>query len=413
MRITLASYGSVGDILPLVALAVGLRDAGHRVVTVGDQAGSEIAIRHGLEFHAFAGSFQETMKPGQPSALAIDAGHLTWTSLRDYDAHDQARLALIHRVARGSDVVVGMPVAHYHALAAARDLGARPVLAVLQPLAPTHEMAPAGAGLPTLPGALRRPAGLLVQWAGWLNAARPINAARRTLDQPPISDPTRDVFTLCAWSPTLVPQPEDWPTSQFAVTGRWHLPARDWTPAPALAAFLDAGEPPAYVGFGSMSGFSGTRRLLNVLLAGLGRRRVLLAADPAVISDDQLPDSVHRITGHVPHEWLFPRCATIVHHCGAGTAHQAIAAGVPSIPVPISLDQPFWADRLHRLGVAPEPLNPRRPTVEAVRRAVAAAESEPMKLHAHQLARDIAHEDGVPAAVNCIERLTPGATQSG
>ena len=63
MRITLASYGSVGDILPLVALAVGLRDAGHRVVTVGDQAGSEIAIRHGLEFHAFAGSFQRRAVP--------------------------------------------------------------------------------------------------------------------------------------------------------------------------------------------------------------------------------------------------------------------------------------------------------------------------------------------------------------
>lgn len=405
MRVTLASYGSTGDILPLIALAVRLRAAGHQVVTVGDQAGSDVAARHGLEFHPLEGSFQETTEPGQPSALAIDAGHLTWKSLKDYDAHDRARLELIHQVAQGSDVVVGMPVAHYHALAVARDLGARPVLAVLQPLAPTHDMAPAGAGLPTLPRALRRRTGRLVQWAGWMSASRPLNAARRALGQPAIADPTRDVFTLCAWSPTLVPQPDDWPANRFAVTGRWHLPTPDWTPDPALADFLAAGEPPIYVGFGSMSSFSGTRRLLDALLAGLGRRRILLAADPTLISDEQLPDSVHRITGHVPHEWLFPRCATTVHHCGAGTAHQATAAGTPSIPVPISLDQPFWADRLHRLGVASEPLNPRKPTIDAVRRAVATAESEAVKLRTRQLAQDIAHEEGIPTAITCIERL--------
>ncbi len=405
MRVTLASYGSTGDILPLVALAVGLRDAGHQVVTVGDQAASAVAARHGLEFHALEGSFQDTMEPGQPSALAIDAGHFTWKSLRDYDAHDRARLELIHQVARGSDVIVGMPVAHYHALAVARDLGARPVLAVLQPLAPTHDMAPAGAGMPRLPRLLRRPAGRLVQWGGWMNAARPINAARRSLGQPPTTDPTRDVLTLCAWSPTLVPQPDDWPTNRFAVTGHWHLPTRDWEPDPAVVEFLDAGEPPVHVGFGSMSSFSGTRRLLDTLLAGLGRRRIVLAADPTVISDDHLPETAHRITGHVPHEWLFPRCAAIVHHCGAGTAHQATAAGTPSIPVPISLDQPFWADRLHRLGVASDPLNPRKPSVDAVQRAVAAAESEPVKLRARQLAQDIAHEDGIATAVTCIEKL--------
>lgn len=405
MRVTLVSYGSTGDILPLVGLAVGLRDAGHQVVTVGDQAGSDVASRHGLEFHALEGSFAETLEPGRPSALAIDAGHFTWKSLRDYDAHDQARLALIRQVAHGSDVVVGMPVAHYHALAVARDLGARPVLAVLQPLAPTHEMAPAGAGLPTLPRILRRPAGRLVQWAGWTNAKGPLNEARRALGQPPITDPTRGVFTLCAWSPTLVPQPDDWPASQFAITGRWHLPTRDWTPDPALAAFLDAGEPPVYVGFGSMNSFTGMPRLLTVLLAVLAPRRIVLAADPTVVSDEHLPDNVHRIAGHVPHEWLFPRCAAIVHHCGAGTAHEAAASGVPSIPVPISLDQPFWAERLHRLGVASTPLNPREPEIDAAQRAIAAAESEPVKRRAIQLAQRMAHEDGIPTAVARVHEL--------
>lgn len=406
MRATLVGYGSTGDFLPLMALAVGLRAAGHDVVTVADEAGAELAARHGLEFHALAGSFRDLTEPGQPAALAIDAGRFTWRSLRDYDAHDQARLALIQQVAQGSDVVVGTPTAHYHALSVAREIGAQPVLGVLQPLAPTRAMTPAGAGLPTLPGALRRPVGMMMQLAGWLNARGPVNKARVKLGQTPLrKDPTRGVFSLCAWSPALVPQPDDWPSSQFLTTGRWHLPTRGWTPDSELAAFLDAGEPPVYVGLGSMGSFTGARQLLEAILIGLTPRRIVVAAGPEVLSGHVLPRNVHRLSGFVPHDWLFPRCAAIVHHCGAGTSHQAVASGVPSVPVPIAMDQPFWAGRLHRLGVATEPLNPRKPSVERVRQAIAEADAEPLKLSAARLAERMSREDGVQTAVSRLDEL--------
>ena len=406
MRVTLVGYGSTGDLLPLIALAVALREAGHEVVTLGDEAGAPLAERRGIEFHALEGSLEDELQPGRSLALAIDAGHFTVKSFRGYDAHDQARLSLIQRVAQGSDLVVGMPMAHYHAFAAAREVGARPALGVLQPLAPTSEMAPAGAGMPRLPRWLRRPTGRVVQLAGWMNAKGAINKARRALGQPPLTaDPTREVLTLCAWSPALVPQPDDWPADAFTVTGRWHLPTTDWTPDPALAAFLEAGEPPVYVGLGSMQAFSGTPKLLDTLLAGLAPRRIVLAADESRLNSGELPENVHRIGGFVPHDWLFPRCSVIVHHCGAGTSHQALASGVPSIPVPISMDQPFWADRLHRLGVAAGPLDPRRPSVEHVRQAIAEAEAEPARLRVAQLAERIAAQDGTQAAVTRLEEL--------
>ncbi|MEA5116126.1 MAG: glycosyltransferase [Propionicimonas sp.] len=403
MKATLVGYGSLGDLLPLIALAVALRDAGHEVVTVADEAGSAIAERHGLEFHALAGSLHETLQPEGSLALAIDAGRFTLKSFRDHDAHDEARLSLIQRVAQGSDVVVGMPMAHYHAFIAAREVRARPVLGVLQPLAPTRDMAPAGLGMPRLPRWLRRPVGRAVQSAGWLSARGPINQARRDLTQSSITaDPTRDAFTLCAWSPALLPQPDDWPASRFAVTGRWHLPSVGWTPDPELAAFLDAGEPPVYVGFGSMQSFSGRDALLDALLGGLTPRRVLLAVD----TGRALPGHVHRVTGFVPHDWLFPRCAAIVHHCGAGTSHEAAASGVPSIPVPITMDQPFWADRLHRLGVAAKPLNPRRPDVELVRQAAVLVESDGVRHRATRLAALLAADPGPQAAVAYLEGLS-------
>ncbi len=406
MKVTLASFGSLGDLLPLIALAVELQAAGHDVVIAADEAGTDLAARHELEFNALAGRFQDLMKPGQPAALAIDAGHFTWKSLRGYDAHDHARIALIQQVAKGSDVVVGMPTAHYHALSVAREIGAKPILAVLQPLAPTRAMTPAGAGLPTLPTVLRRPAGVLVQWAGWANAKGALNKARRALGQPTLKrDPTRGAFTLCAWSPTLVPQPDDWPTNQFAVTGRWHLPPSDWTPDPALLAFLGDGEPPVYVGLGSMQSFSDTPRLLDALLAGLAPRRIVVAATSESLNNYALPKNVHRIRGFVPHDWLFERCSTIVHHCGAGTSHQAVASGVPSVPVPISMDQPFWADRLHQLGAAATPLNPRKLSLEDVRHAITEAEAKPVKLRVAELAGHIKADDGTHTAVARIEAL--------
>lgn len=406
MRATLVGYGSTGDMLPLVALSVALRDAGHQVVTLGDEAGAPLAAHHGIEFHALEGSLVETMRPGGSLAMTIDAGHFTVKSFAHHDAHDLARLSLIQRVAQGADLVVGMPMAHYHAFTAAREVGARPVLGVLQPLAPTRDMAPAGLGIPRLPRCLRRPTGQFVQRAGWLNARGPINTARRAMGQSPIAtDPTRDVVSLCAWSPTMLPRPADWPADRFTVTGRWHLTTTDWTPDPALAAFLDVADPPVYVGLGSMQTFSGTPRLLDALLAGLSPRRIVLAAPPGLPDDRPLPDTVHRIGGFVPHDWLFPRCAVIVHHCAAGTSQQAVASGVPSIPVPISMDQPFWADRLHRLGVAATPLNPRRPSVEDVRRAIAEAEAEPVRLRAAHLAERMATEDGLRAAVARLEEL--------
>lgn len=403
MKATLVGYGSTGDLLPLIALAVTLRAAGHEVVTVGDEAGMAIAEPQGLEFHALAGSLRETLRPGGSLALTIDAGHFTMKSFRDHDAHDEARLSLIQRVAQGSDVVVGMPMAHYHAFLAAREVGARPVLGVVQPLAPTRAMAPAGLGMPRLRPWLRRPVGRMVQSAGWLSAKGAINRARRTLGQSPIAaDPTRDAVTLCAWSPTLLPQPDDWPPSRFTVTGRWHLPTLDWTPDPSLAAFLDAGDPPVYLGFGSMAAFSGMDGLLDALLAGLAPRRVLLAS----ATERPLPGNVHRVPGFIPHDWLFPRCSVIVHHCGAGTSHEAVAGGVPSVPVPISMDQPFWADRLHRLGVAAKPLNPRRPDPRLVRQAIALAESAPVRQRASELAGQLTADPGVRAAAKCLEELS-------
>ncbi|MFT4297283.1 MAG: glycosyltransferase [Micropruina sp.] len=403
MKVTLVSYGSLGDDVPLVALALGLRDAGHQPVIVAEQGARALTAEHALEFHALAGDIAELMRPGAPIAQAVEAGRLTLGSFKNYRRDDRAWLETIAAAAAGSDVVVGMPVAGCHALAVAADIGARPVIAELQPLAPTRAFAPSGLGDVRVPRALNRMLGRVVDHAGWAMMARSVNRARRELGLPRTSNPTRGARRLGAWSPTLVPPPDDWPAN-VSVTGAWRLPASArWRPDPALQAFLDAGEPPVYVGFGSMPSFSGTRPLMDALLTGLAGRRVILtgsAAERVAASEDVF------VTGFVPHDWLFPRCAAIVHHCGAGTTHAALASGTPSIPVPFTLDQPFWARRLHDLGVASPPLDPRRPDPDAVRAALAHVRTDRVRERAADLGRQVAAEDGVRAAVSALEDLS-------
>lgn len=102
----------------------------------------------------------------------------------------------------------------------------------------------------------------------------------------------------------------------------------DWRPRWSTETFLDPGDPPVYVGFGSMSGFGGAATLRDRIPDGLSGHRVLLAAGWAGLTDAALPGDIHPV-GHVPHDWLFPRCSVIVHHCGAGTSQQAARSSTP------------------------------------------------------------------------------------
>ena len=101
---------------PLVALAVGLRSAGHQPVLVAEQHAADLAGSHQIEFHALAGDIDELMRPGGAIALTVEAGRLTAASMRGFRRADRAWLETITAAATGSDVVVGMPVAGYHAV---------------------------------------------------------------------------------------------------------------------------------------------------------------------------------------------------------------------------------------------------------------------------------------------------------
>lgn len=413
MRVVVAGYGSTGDTLPLIALAAGLKKAAHEVVLVTDEAAGATAGRLGLDFRELAGSARQVVAEGSHGwGEMMERGRLSPQAVLEIGRfHTREWLATISEAARGADVLVCSALGLHHAASVAQDQKLPLVAVQLQPTMPTRDYPHSLLGLTHTPRWLNRPLGTLILRAADLTFTRGINRARRELGRSPLGVVWDEVPILMAWSATLLPAASDWTHPDFTITGAWYLPTPpEWQPPVDLVEFLDAGDPPIYVGFGSMSGFGDATALRDRILEGLSGHRVLLSAGWAGLTDGALPDNVHPI-GPVPHDWLFPRCSAIVHHCGAGTSHQAARSGVPSLPVPFTADQPFWAGRLRTLGIASAPLNPRKLGPDAVRTALAEAVAGSTRERALRVAERLAAEPaGVGIAINEIDRI---ATRTG
>jgi len=203
----------------------------------------------------------------------------------------------------------------------------------------------------------------------------------------------------------VIPPPTDWP-DYIQVTGYWFLePPTGWEPPSDLVKFLQAGPPPVYVGFGSMLSRKPeeTADLILTALANTGQRAVL-SSGWGGLKKENLPETVFMV-GSIPHIWLFPRMAAVVHHGGAGTTGAGLHAGIPSIITPFFGDQPFWGHRVYELGVGPKPIPRQRLTVESLAEAIHAAVSDAaIRKNAAHLGKLIRAEDGVARAVAIIEQ---------
>jgi len=213
----------------------------------------------------------------------------------------------------------------------------------------------------------------------------------------------RPPLRLHAYSAHLMPRPSDWP-ARDTITGFWWLPGEPgWQPPAALKAFLDAGPPPVYAGFGSMptDDAAATTRIVLEALERSGNRGVLATAWGGLAATD-LPETVFMLD-MAPHGWLFPRCAAVVHHGGAGTTHEGLRAGRSSVICPVSVDQPFWGRRVHALGAGPKPIPQKALSAERLAAALAETRDPAMRTRAEVLGEEIRAEGGAAEAARLIE----------
>lgn len=405
MRVVALTFGTEGDMRPMVALCRGLRDAGCDALLLGERSATEYAAQCSVPFVPLAGDMAEAMRTAAAGLLLAGGGVAdTAKALAEIARKNTAawmRTTLEHCAQADGIVCAGLAI--YVGLSCAEELRVPVVGAGLQPMMPTREFPSPFVPPWRMPGWVNAASHRLVLAMMWRAFRGAINDARRDVTRQP---PRRIEFdgypVICGISPTLVPQPRDWP-EQFAITGAWSLPTdAAWSPQPALAEFLAAGEPPVYIGFGSMVGFD-RDRFRALVLDALDGRRALLFAGWSGFGEGALPSGVLSI-GPTPHDWLLPRTRIVVHHGGAGTTHAAARAGVPSIVVPFGGDQPFWADRLRRAGVAPPAIAHSKLTASRLRESLALAGNPAMAARARVVGAAIAGEDGITNAVARIER---------
>ncbi|HTN90396.1 MAG TPA: glycosyltransferase [Sorangium sp.] len=345
MRVLLTGVGTRGDVQPVVALAVEMRRRGHDVRLCVPP--NFIDWVSGLGFTATPIGIA-MRQPG--GAAAAQASTPTPDQIRALVAHlARDQFDATASAAEGCDVIVAGGAHQYAARSIAERLGIPSVVAVYAPVAlPSPDHAPGGEPGGDPESNLRRWQGESRSWNERL--LERLNDNRARLGLGPLGDVLRHILSEGAWlaaDPVLGPLPAT-PGLQVTQTGAWLLP--DQTPlVPELEAFLAAGEPPVYVGFGSMPADQQTGRTVIEAVRAAGRRVVLSQGWAELGRVDDAADCI--AIGDVNHQALFPRVAAVVHHGGAGTTTTAARAGVPQVIVPMFSDQPYWASRVRALGI--------------------------------------------------------------
>ncbi|MFI7434306.1 glycosyltransferase [Micromonospora haikouensis] len=398
MRVLLSTFGGRGDVEPLVGLAIALREAGAGVRVCAPPDCAERLDQFGVELVPIGQSVREMVHGPAPTTVP-DVPRKAAELMAE-------QFAELPAAAEGCDVMVatGLFPVTASVQSVAERLGIRYVYAAYCPIflpSPAHRPQPAPTRpLPPDVTDWKELDALAIEGYNAVFGAA-LNRERAALGLSPVDNVRDHVFTADPWlaaDPTLAPWPADAANPVDVVqTGAWMVP--DPHPLdPGLKAFLDAGDPPVYVGFGSMPAPQHAAEVALAAIRAHGRRAVVsrgwAGLTPSASADDV------RVVAEVNHRALFRRCAAVVHHGGAGTTTTAALTGAPQVLVPQMADQPYFAARVAALGIGAAHSGP-SPTVESLAAALGQALSPETRSRAAATAATI-RPDGAAVAAHLI-----------
>ncbi|KAI9802552.1 MAG: hypothetical protein M1833_001624 [Piccolia ochrophora] len=444
LNIVIMVIGSRGDIQPFLKIGKVLReDYGHRVRIATHPAFKSFVEKDAkLEFFSIGGDPAELMafmvkNPGLiPSLSTVRAGEIGrrreqmfemfqgfWRACinaTDDETDDRNLKMMGNRDSFIADAIIANPpcFAHMHC---AERLGVPLHLIFTFPYSPTQEFAHPLANIKSTNVDMKYTNFMsypLVEMMTWQGLGDLVNRFRvEDLGLDPVSTlwaPGQlyrfKVPYTYLWSPGLIPKPQDW-GPEVDIAGFVFLElASSFKPPQSLVDFLDAGEPPIYVGFGSIV-VDDPDRFTNIVFGAVKEAgvRALVSKGWGGLGNDDVPDNIYMLD-NCPHDWLFPRVSAVIHHGGAGTTAIGLKCGKPTMIIPFFGDQPFWAAMVAKAGAGytGRPLPYKRLTVEALADGILECLSDDAKLHAGELAEAIAAEgDGARNAVQSFHQSLP------
>ncbi|KAL6705979.1 hypothetical protein ACN47E_006258 [Coniothyrium glycines] len=452
LNVVIQVVGSRGDVQPFVALGKVLKETyGHRVRLATHPTFKDFVTENGLEFFSIGGDPAELMAfmvknpglmPGFDTLRSGDVGKRrkgiaeilrgTWRSCIEtgnglgvdplkqtveewMGIEDQLPEQL--RKPFVADAIIANPPAFGH-LHCAEKLGIPLHMMFTMPWSPTQQFPHPLANIqssnadPTITNYISY---IMVDVLTWQGLGDVINRFRKdSLRLDPISAISAPAmlarlkvpFTYC-WSPALIPKPKDW-NHHISVAGFYFLNlASNYTPEPDLATFLAAGEPPVYIGFGSIvvDDPNAMTKMIFDAVKITGKRALVSKGWGGLGADDLgKPDGIFML-GNCPHDWLFKHVSAVVHHGGAGTTAAGIAAGRPTVVVPFFGDQAFWGSMVSRAGAGPDPIPYKDLNAEKLAGAINEALKPGTLERAQELCDKINQEDGTQSGAQSFHQM--------
>jgi UDP:flavonoid glycosyltransferase YjiC (YdhE family) len=364
MKITIVGFGTRGDVQPYLCLGWELAQRGQEVKICAPENLRGFVERSGLAYTPMPVDVRALLSSPEAQEMLANGrfgAFMKWR--RTAGAKYRTGLLEALRVAcEGAETIVGHPLVEDYLVTLAERFRSRLVPLYLYPIWPTRRHASILLTTRNL-GPLNALTHRLLDRVMWKNARDGVAEQRQAFGMPPARGgplaraQAEKRKTLISYSTQLLARPDDWP-AHVVSCGPIHLPENlkeklgERGLAPDLDDWLAKGPPPIYIGFGSMPVLDAsrtlamTRRVLDAL--GSGARAIIGAgwSNLAEASDARL-----RIVGETDHAALFARCAAAVHHGGAGTTHTSLRAGLPTLICSVFADQPFWGQRVAKLGV--------------------------------------------------------------
>ena len=418
-KIVFLAVGSRGDLNPSCALAQELIARGYSVCIATHENFESFVREKGIDYAPIAGNYQNILNSEVGQNLLEGKGKLRLIS----DELFYNQLTDAYKACIGNDAIIVFPLSFfgYHI---AEKLQVPCICSSYVPITSTKNFPflKFGKNQPFL-SYLNYFSYSLVDFLFWQADRKIINKFRQqVLDLSPIpflgtsyrqdappNFSAKEIPILYQFSSHVIPQPRDWDRSNIHITGNWFLKEKEYQPPSRLYDFINCGEKPVYIGFGSMT-MKNPEKIAAMLIEAVDvtKQRAIVSSSWSNLEQflNHKNSNIFISSDYIPFSWLFPQMKLLIHHGGSGTTALGLRAGIPQILIPFFADQPAWGEKLNNLGVSPIPIPFKNlSSLKLIEAIEATVNNSLMYSKAKEISELIDRENGVEVAADITEKI--------